>query len=78
MFLTFFLREPGADKTAVILRTVQATGDGKSTVYKIRKEAEAAGAFFSSKRPQKREPYTALDDSDDTAVRNKVHELYTV
>ena len=74
----FFLREPGADKTAAILRTVQATGVGRTTVYKIRKEAETAGVFSSPQRPQKREPYKALDDFDETAVRNKVHEFYTV
>ena len=78
MSLTFFLRESGADKTAAILSTVQATGVVRTTVYKICKEAETAGVFSSPQRPQKREPYKALDDFQETAVRNKVHELYTV
>ena len=77
MFLIFFLREPIADKTAAILRTVQATSDGKTTVYKIRNEAETTGAF-SPQRPQKREPYEALNDFNETAVSNKVHEFYKV
>ena len=77
-FWLFFLREPGADKTAAFLRTVQATGVGKTRVYKVRKKAETAGVFSSPQRPQKREPYKTLDDFDETAVRNKVHEFYKV
>ena len=60
-------------------KTVKATGVGRTTVYKIRKEAKQAGAFSSEKRPQKREHWKGLDDFDETAVvRNNVHEFYTV
>ena len=34
-----FIREPAADTTVAIQQTVQATGVGLSTVYKIRSEA---------------------------------------
>ena len=38
----YFYREPASDQTAVIQQTVQATGVGLTTIYKIRREAKSS------------------------------------
>ena len=58
-----------------VLAKLQST---KSARKPIGKEAETACAFSSPQQSQKREPYKDLDDFDETAVTNKVHEFYTV
>ena len=50
--INFFLGEPGADKTASMQKTLQATGVGRTIVYKIRKRAKQAGTFSSQQWPR--------------------------
>lgn len=60
-----------------IQQTVEATGVGKSTIYKIKKEVENNGSLRSPEiRP--REPYKPVDNFDVTAIRNKIREFYVV
>ena len=45
--INYFHRESAADTTSAILQTVQPTGVGLSTVYKIRSEAKYIGGLFT-------------------------------
>lgn len=65
-------------KTAFIIRTSEATSVSEATVTRIRREKGAKGHLDS---PVTRKPYknrTEIDDFDMCAIRNKIHEFYTV
>ena len=75
----YFLHESKKETTpaSYIRRTVEATGVSRTTVFKIRKEQKDTGVLRSPKRSG-RGPYKPVDDFDQTVIRNKIQEFYTV
>ena len=75
----YFLQESKKETSPAshIRRTVEATGLSRTTVFKIRKEQMDTGVLRSPKRSGMG-PYKPVDDLDQTVVRNKIQEFYTV
>ena len=60
-----------------LARTAAATGVSRTTVVQVRREKKEC-AMLSSPKRQRRGPYKPIDDFDQTAIRNKVAEFYTI
>jgi len=58
-------------------RTAEATGVGRTTVVKVRREKTQTGKM-QSPTMHKREDYKSLDNFEDCVIRNKIHQFYTV
>jgi len=63
--------------TTFVERTL-ATGVSRRTLFNIRKELRETGTLTSPTRPSSREAYKPIDSFDETAILNKVRELYSV
>jgi len=58
-------------------RTAEATGVGRNTVVKVRREKTQTERLQSPTR-MKREDYKGLESFDECVIRNKIHEFYSV
>ena len=65
-------------KNAFLERTSEATSVSESTVSNIRKEKKETHQLASPKKNKTRTSSKILDDFDLCAIRNKIHEFYTV
>ena len=59
-------------------RTAEATLVSTTTIRRIRKEHQEKGRLFSPERGNPRGAYKPLDDFDKCAIRQKIHQFYTV
>ena len=63
---------------AYIQKTVDATSISERSIRRIRKEQSDTEVLLSPPKTRYREPRKPVDDFDRCAIRNKIHELYTV
>ncbi|CAG2191755.1 unnamed protein product [Mytilus edulis] len=59
-------------------RAAEATLVSEATIRRIRREKNEKGRLFSPERQKVRGPYKPVDDFDKCAIRQKIHEFYTV
>ncbi|CAC5387108.1 OBSCN [Mytilus coruscus] len=59
-------------------RTAEATLVSEATVRRIRLEKNEKGRIFLPERQKVRGPYKPVDEFDKCAIRQKIHEFYTV
>ncbi|CAG2216936.1 unnamed protein product [Mytilus edulis] len=59
-------------------RAAEATLVSEATIRRIRREKNEKGDLFSPERQKVRGPYKPVDDFDKCAIRQKIHEFYTV
>ena len=72
----YFEKHSGRDSSSYIQQTVQATGVSRRTVFWVRKELPETGILSSPQR-SKHGQYKPVDNFDEVAIRNNVHEFYT-
>ena len=65
-------------KSGFPIKTSEATGVSERTVSNIRTEKKETGQLASRKKIESRRSSKILDDFDLCAIRNKIHEFYTV
>ena len=63
---------------AYIQITVDATSISERSIRRIRNEKSDTGVLLSLPKTRNREPRKPVDDFDRSAIRNKIHEFYTV
>ena len=63
---------------AYIQKTVDTTSISERSIRRIRKEKSDTGVLQSPPKTRNREPLKPVDDFDRCAIRNKIHEFYTV
>ena len=63
---------------AYIQKTVDATSISERSIRRIRKQQSDTGVLLSPPKTRNREPRKPVDDFDRCAIRNKIHEFYTV
>ena len=63
---------------AYIQKTVDATSISERSIRRIRKEQSDTEVLLSLPKTRNRKPRKPVDDFDRCAIRNKIHELYTV
>jgi hypothetical protein len=63
---------------AYIQKTIDATSISERSIRRIRKEKSDTGMLLSPPKTRNREPRKPVDDFDRCAIRNKIHEFYTV
>ena len=73
--LNFFEKHSGRDSSSYNQPTFQATGVGRRTVFRVRKELWEIGTLSSPQR-SKRGQYKPVDALDEVIIRNNVHEFY--
>ena len=73
----YFLKNREDSRTPYLEMTAEATGVCRATVARIRREKSETGRLTSPTRA-KREPYKSVDSFDQTAIRHKITEFYTV
>ena len=63
---------------AYIQKTVDTTSISERSIRRIRKEKSDTGMLLSPPKMRNLEPLKPVDDFDICAIRNKIHEFYTV
>ena len=63
---------------AYIQKTVDATSITERSIRRIRTEQSDTEVLLSPPKTRNREPRKPVDDFDRCAIRNKIHEFYTV
>ena len=63
---------------AYIQKTIDATSISERSIRRIRKEKSDTGMLLSPHKMRNLEPLKPVDDFDICAIRNKIHEFYTV
>jgi hypothetical protein len=63
---------------AYIQKTIDATSISERSIRRIRKEKSDTGMLLSPPKMRNLEPLKPVDDFDICAIRNKIHEFYTV
>ena len=63
---------------AYIQKTIDATSISERSICRIRKEKSDTGMLLTPPKKRNREPMKPVDDFAICAIRNKIHEFYTV
>jgi hypothetical protein len=83
LYVSKYFEEQASDPSttpvnAYIQKTVDATSISERSIRRIGKEQYDTVVLLSPPKTRYREPRKPVDDFDRCAIRNKIHELYTV
>ena len=73
-----FEKEQTPGSGSFLDRTAKVTGVSRSTVDRVRREKKETGILLSPKKTTARGPYKPIDGFEQSAIRQKITEFYTV